>query len=176
MGDFNTDASIYLDTLAKGRTPLMYFGLTKYLIDHDFIDQHTIDSNDLEFATHYVNNNPVSRIDQIWLLDNLLPNEYCFDRVWTLPCSTLSTHTNMNLDHRCIIVYFTKSLFVGDLPVHSAKQKNISRIIYNIPAITPAHWTRFHRQVTTTLPINYRSANIPCNSQIPFARCVLNAK
>ena len=143
MGDFNTDASIYLDILAKGRTPLSYFGLTKYLIEHDFIDQHTIDSNDLEFATYYVNNNPVSRIDQIWFSDNLLPNEYCFDRVWTLPCSTFSTHTNMNLDHRCVIVYFTKSLFVGDLPVHLTKQKNIGRIIYNIPATTPANWTRF---------------------------------
>ena len=140
-------------------------------------DEHgRLDSNDLEFAIHYVNNKPVSRIDQIWFLDDLLPNEYCFDRVWALPCSTLSTHTNMNLDHRCVITYFTKSLFIGDLPTHTIKQKNIGRIVYNIPATTPAHWTRFQRQVTTDLPINDRIANIPSDSRIPFARCILNAK
>src|SRR5436853_3408890 len=176
MGDFNSDASIYFEILAKARTPHAYFSLIKYLIEHDFIEQHPIDSNNLEFATHYVNNKPVSCIDQIWFSDDLLPNEYCFDRIWTLPCTMLSTHSNMNLDHKCVSTYFTKSLFIGDLPVHTAKQKNVGRIIYNISATSPAHWTRFQRQVTTDLPIKDRTTNIPCDSQIPFARCVLNAK
>ena len=176
MGDFNTDASLYFDFLIKGRTPPAFFALTKYLIEHDFIEQHTLESNNLEFATHYVNNKPTSRIDQIWFLDDLLPNEYCFDRVWSPPCTTLSTHTNMNLDHKCIIVYFNKNLFVGDLPLHSIKQKNIGRTIFNTSVATSAHWTHFHQQVITDLPINDRSANIPVDSQIPFARCLLNAK
>src|SRR5581483_3544920 len=176
MGDFNTDASMYFDALIKGHTPPAYFGLTKFLIEHDFIEQHALDSDDLEFATHYVNNKPVSRIDQIWFLDDFLPSEHCFDRIWTLPCTTLSTHINMNLDHRCVITYFTKSLFIGDLPAHTIKQKRISRIMYDTSASTPAHWIRFQRQVVTTLPIKDPAANIPSDSQIPFARCVLNAK
>src|SRR5581483_201071 len=77
---------------------------------------------------------------------------------------------------RCVIIYFTKSLFVGDLPTHTTKQKNMGRIVYDLSAITPAHWTRFQRQVTADLSINDRSANIPSDLQIPFARCVLNAK
>ena len=82
----------------------------------------------------------------------------------------------MNLDHRCVITYFTKSLFIGELPAHTLKQKNISRIVYDIPATTPAHWTRFQRRVATDLPIKERIANISSDSQILFARCVLNAK
>jgi len=82
----------------------------------------------------------------------------------------------MNLDHRCVITYFTKALFIGELPVHTIKQKKLSRIIYDIPATTPAHWTRFQRQVSVDLPIKDRDTNIPSDSQIPFARCVLNAK
>ena len=81
MGDFNCDVSLYFDALIKGRTPPAYFSLIKHLIEHDFIEQYTLDSNNLEFATHYVNNKPVSRIDQICFLNDLLPNEYCFDRV-----------------------------------------------------------------------------------------------
>src|SRR5436305_999075 len=133
MGDFNCDASIYFDTLAKERIPPAYFSLIKYLIEHDFIEQHPVDSDNREFATHYVNNNPTSRIDQIWFSDDLLPNEYCFDRIWTLPCSTLSTHTNMNLDHRCVITYFTKSLFVGDLPVHTVKKRTLAELFTTSP-------------------------------------------
>src|SRR5437016_3688954 len=131
IGDFNTDASLYFDSLIKGRTPPTFFTLTKYLIEHDFIDQYTLNSNNLEYATHYVNNKPTSRIDQIWFLDDLLPNKYCFDRVWSLPCTTLSTHTNMNLNHKCIIVYFNKNLFIGDFPLLSANKKNMVRTFLN---------------------------------------------
>ena len=103
MGDFNLDASVYFDVLTKGRTPPAFFTLTKFLTENDFIDQHSIDSDGLEYASHYVNNRPISRIDQIWFSDDLLSSEYCFDRVWSLSCTEYDTNSIFNLNNLQIL-------------------------------------------------------------------------
>src|SRR2546421_8423332 len=176
MGDFNLDASTYFDVLTKGRTPPAFFTLTKFLTENDFIDQHSLDSDGLEYASHYVNNRPISRIDQIWFSDDLLSSEYCFDRVWSLTCTEYDTNSIFNLDHRCIIVYFTKALFIGDLPSHRVKQKKEWRSIYDISSTTQEHWNYFQQHITSELRNKDCNANIPTDSIIPLDRCVLNAK
>src|SRR5437660_4744837 len=149
MGDFNLDASTYFDVLTKGRTPPGFFALTKFLTENDFIDQHSLDSDSLAYALHYVNNRPISRIDQIWFSDDLLSSEYCFDRVWSLSCTEYDTNSIFNLDHRCIIVYFTKALFIGDLPLHRIKQKKEWRSIYDISSTTQDHCNYFKQHITS---------------------------
>src|ERR1051325_2566216 len=144
MGDFNLDPDIYMDYLTNGRSPPAYFALHEFLMEQNFVDQHPLDSAGRPYATYYetrsTSSSPTSRIDQIWFPDEFILNKFCFDRVWQPPCSQLSLDAPFNLDHRAVIVYFTKALFVGDLPIHRRKQKGEKRKVYNVKSATSDHW------------------------------------
>ena len=121
MGDFNVSPSTYMELLSNGRNPEAYYGLIKFLLDNNYIDQHPKDNNYKEYATFYFQNIPTSRIDLIWYSDSLIRNDFCFDQTWRLPSSINPSGNFHSLDHMCPIVYFTKHLFLNDLPLHRRK-------------------------------------------------------
>src|SRR5271156_6384052 len=94
------------------------FSLLDFLHLSDFADLHPSSPDNLEFATHYVADRPTSRIDLIWQSSDFLMDEYLFSQVWQCPSSVLSTSSSSELDHRYVIVYYSKSLLLGFLPLH----------------------------------------------------------
>src|SRR5581483_9413768 len=123
MGDFNANPDIYIHSLEQGRAPEKYFSLTAFLISNNFVDSHPVDASNRPYATFYQKPNiPTSRIDQIWFSESLNTMDFCFNRVWQPPSSFLSTTSRYQLDHLFVVLYFTKSLFIGDLPIHKSKQ------------------------------------------------------
>src|SRR4051812_17126470 len=143
MGDFNADPHVYMQSLINGNRPHAYFSLIDFLHEHNYIDQHPKNESQLEFATHYVNQRPTSRIDLIWYPDDFISNEYCFDRVWQPPFTQLSSDNSHNLDHCCVILYFTKHLLVGFLPLHKKKQKMKWRSYFDVKKASTKEWDDF---------------------------------
>src|SRR5688572_18985493 len=123
MGDFNADPGKYHRLLEKGTTPPPFYQLVSFLTERNYIDQSPKDEHGKEFATYYASNTPTSRVDLIWYPDEMIQSTFCFDQIWHLPCAQLSSDPTANLDHRCIIVYFSKHLLLGHLPKHRIKQK-----------------------------------------------------
>src|SRR5262245_42661622 len=122
----------------NGHSPPSYFSLIDFLITQDFVDQHPRNASDQEFATFYSQDLPTSRIDLIWFSGDIFDKAFCFDRVWQLPSSLMvdGPSSLMKLDHRCVISYFAKSLFVSDLPLHRVKQKQEWRSFYDVKNAT----------------------------------------
>jgi hypothetical protein len=177
LGDFNLDPSVFLSALQHGRTPPTYFSLIAFLFERNYVDQHPVDASGREYATHYNHTSPTSRIDLSWFSSELALREFCFDRVWHLPCSQLSSSSapTFGLDHRCIIVYFTKALFVGDLPIHRLKQKHEQRSYFNVAAATEDNWDDYRSHITSNLSSNHHSSSLPVHSTLPFNKQVLNS-
>ena len=125
MGDFNEDPHHYMQYLGAGRTPPKHYQLIDFLSNGNFVDQFPTNNAQLEYATYYHSGKPTSRIDQIWYSDDLLRLDYCFDRVWHIPTSQLSPAAPFKLDHSAIMVYFTKHLLLGDVPLHKQKQNGL---------------------------------------------------
>src|SRR5262249_26617376 len=119
---------------------------------------------------------PTSRIDLLWYPDDLIP-EYCFNQVWQPPCTLLATTTTFNLDHRCLIVYFSKALFIGDLPLHRRRQKGEWRSFYDVSHTTDVQWSNF----ATALPklSFHHDSNlddIQLDSALSFHNCLLDSR
>jgi hypothetical protein len=176
MGDLNADPTIYLKSLAAGRTPVKHFSLVEFLYNSNYIDQHPKNDIGLEYATLYVNSTPTSRIDSIWYPDDFIESEFLFDQVWQPPFSQLSTHVNHQLDHRSIIIYFTKDLFIGNLPAHRIKQKGEWRTFYDVKNATQEQWTSYKNLVSSNLSDKDNNHNSPDNSPMPFNKILLNNK
>src|SRR5947209_18989366 len=92
-------------------------------------------------ATFYKNNAPSSRIDQIWFSDSLYSKDFCFNRVWKLPFTYLSTSPQFQLDHTAVITYFTKSLFIRDLPLHPITQQQAWCSFFDVKHTTREQWS-----------------------------------
>src|SRR5271156_1232542 len=124
IGDFNLDPYTYNCALDSCSLIPKAFSLINFLVMSDFADLHPLTSDNLEFATHYNADRPTSRIDLIWQSAGFLMDEYLFSQVWTPPSSLLSTSSSTcELDHRCVIAYYSQSLFLGFLPQHRVKQR-----------------------------------------------------
>ena len=177
MGDFNTDPTKYIDALTTGRTPKPYYSLTEYLLNNSFDDRHPRDVNDREFATFYNSQRvPTSRVDQIWTSNNLANLGYYFDRVWQLPFTRLNSIQGHDLDHRCIIVYFTKHLLLGELPLHRVKQKGEWRSFFDVKNTSSEEWNNFSDSISNILPIRDNMIDIPPLSPFPYEKKLLNRK
>jgi hypothetical protein len=176
MGDFNADPTTYLKFLEQGRTPPSFFSLIEFLSNNNFTDQHPFNGNSLEYATHYINTRPTSRIDLIWFPDEFLTNKFIFDQVWQPPCTQLSSDNSYNLDHRALIVYFSYNLLIGELPVHRRKQKQEWRSFYDVKNTSRENWTQFKDYIQNNLIPNSQPSNIATESTLPFNKLILNAR
>src|ERR1043166_7616106 len=176
LGDFNADPATYLDALVKGTTPRSYFSLVEFLYENNYIDQHPKNQMNLEYATHYVGHKPTSRIDLIFYPDDFIINDFCFDRVWQLPFTQLATDSECNLDHHSVIVYFTKSLLISNLPEHQRKQKGIWRTYYDVKSASNENWTDYSATVSQQLMTSDRDAIYPVSSTLNAQTIILNMK
>ena len=144
MGDFNLNPSIYYQSAELGSRLPKHFKLIDYLSNNDYIDQFPSDDMGKPFATFYNALGVLtSHIDLIWYPDSLLRLDFCFNQVWRLPSFIDSDVAHGSLDHCCMIVYFTKHLFVGSLPTHRIKQKKEWRTIFNLGAATTDDWQSY---------------------------------
>src|SRR3954451_9578024 len=81
-----------------------------------------------------------------------------------------------SLDHRCIIVFFTKHLLLGHLPTHRKKQKGEWRTVYNLKACKQEDWDEFRIQVNERLQSNMATSKIPLKSTLSSEKKSLNMK
>ena len=151
MGDFNVDPFHYMQYLSAGRSPSNHYRLIDFLSNGGFIDQFPTNNAQLQYATFYAQGKPTSRIDQIWYSDELLRLDYCFDCVWHLPTSQLSPTAPFKLDHSAVMVYFTKHLLLGDVPLHKQKQNGLRRKVYNFKDTNSTQWAAFSAAVDNKL-------------------------
>src|SRR5581483_7641872 len=177
MGDFNANPDLYIHSLEQGRTPENYFSLTTFLISNNFIDSHPVDTLNRLYATYYQKPNfSTSRIDQIWFSESLDSLDFCFNRVWQPPSSCLSTTSRYQLDHMSVILYFTRSLFIGDLPVHKSKQQQTWRSYFDVKNATPDQWSSFTQNVDRKLQEYEIFLPFPTKSTLPYEKKLLNRK
>src|SRR3954454_23107923 len=106
----------------------------------------------------------------------MIRHTFFFDQVWQLPSSQLSTDTSACLDHRCIIVYFTKHLLLGHLPTHRVKQKGEWRTVFNLKQCKQKEWDEFRKQVDERLQYNMANSAAPSKSTLPANKKSLNYK
>src|SRR3954454_19430094 len=106
----------------------------------------------------------------------MIRHTFFFDQVWQLPSSQLSTDTSACLDHRCIIVYFTKHLLLGHLPTHRVKQKGEWRTVFNLKQCKQKEWDEFCKQVDERLQYNMANSEAPSKSTLSVNKKSLNHK
>src|SRR3954467_9239215 len=177
MGDFNADPYRYHKILENGRhAPPPFYKLIEFLTNKNYIDQSPKDCSGKEYATYFANNQPTSRIDLIWYSDEMIRHTFLFDQVWQLPSSQLSTDTSACLDHRCIIVYFTKHLLLGHLPTHRVKQKGEWRTVFNLKQCKQKEWDEFRKQVDERLQHKMANSEPPPKSTLSTNKKSLNHK
>ena len=167
MGDFNADPYKYHQLLAQGRTPSPFYKLIAFLTNRNFIDQSPRDASGKEYATFIAHNNiPTSRIDLLWFPESMLSSTFCFDQIWTLPSTKLTTNAAAKLDHCCIIGYFNKNLLLGHMPLHRLKQKQEWRTIFDYKHCTEALWKDFQDEIDNKLEINMSTCQSPPKSTL----------
>jgi hypothetical protein len=176
VGDFNADPDKYLHSFEQGRAPEPHFTLTAFLFSNDFVDSFSRDALDRPFATFYQRQSiPTSRIDQIWFSESLNSDDFCFNRVWQPPSACLSTSSRYQLDHVSVILYFTKSLFIGDLPLHKAK-KQPSRTFFDVKNTSQEQWTAFTQHIDAAILDYDIFLPFPSKSTLPYEKKLLNRK
>src|SRR5277367_3459118 len=176
MGDFNLDPHIYNRAMDLGTSIPKAFSLIDFLHLSDFADLHPLSSDNLEFATHYVADRPTSRIDLIWQFLDFLMDEYLFSQVWQYPSATLSASSSFSdLDHRCVIVYYSKSLLLGFLPLHRVKQKGLWRSFFDVASATSDQWTSYSLHVEAHLPSSQSTAFVAVHSPLSSSKIFLNS-
>jgi len=151
LGDFNADPSKYFYHLDKGHPISPKYKLIDYLLTESYTEHSPTSEAGNKYATFYKpDNSPCSRVDHVWTPANLI-QAFFFSEVWLPPSFHLSTDTTYILDHRCIINYFYKTLFIGHLPIHRIKQKKAWRTYYDVKAATPADWKDFQDIISANL-------------------------
>ena len=178
MGDFNLDPFSYHHYLDTGRSIPKHFSLIDYLHQSDYTDLYLIDSNGLEYATHYDPGGvkPISRIDLIWHLPEFLADECLFTQVWCPPSSLYTRScSGQSLDHRCVVVFFSQLLFLGFLPLHHVKQKGLWRQIIDTSSAIAVQWSAYQNYITSHLPANHACAFVAIDSPLPSSVVLLNS-
>src|SRR2546423_7134607 len=180
MGDFNADPHKYHQLLEKGKPVPAFYQLVEFLTECNYIDQSPKDHLGKEFATFYASNSshnmPTSCIDLIWYPDDMIRNIFCFDQIWQLPSTQLTTNTTACLDHRCIIVYFTKHLLLGQLPNHRVKQKGEQHTVFNFKACQQKDWEEYRKLVDERLQFNMANSAALTKSTLLVDKKSLNHK
>src|SRR3954452_13900629 len=106
----------------------------------------------------------------------MIRNIFYFDQVWHLPSAQLTTDAFTSLDHRCIIVFFTKHLLLGHLPTHRKKQKEEWHTVYNLKACKQENWDEFRMQVNERLQSNMAISKISPKGTLSSEKKSLNMK
>src|SRR5947207_3359737 len=106
----------------------------------------------------------------------MIRNVFCFDQIWQLPSTQLTTNTTACLDHRCIIVYFTKHLLLGQLPNHRVKQKGEQCTVFNLKACQQKDWDEYRKLVDERLQFNMTNSAAPTKSTLSADKKSLNHK
>src|SRR6266480_2528419 len=106
----------------------------------------------------------------------MICNIFCFDQIWQLPSTQLTTNTTTCLDHRCIIVYFTKHLLLGQLPNYRVKQKGEQRTVFNFKACQQKDWDEYRKLVNERLQFNMANSAAPTKSTFSANKKSLNHK
>src|SRR5947207_2569177 len=106
----------------------------------------------------------------------MIRNVFCFDQIWQLPSTQLTTNTTACLDHRCIIVYFTKHLLLGHMPNHQVKQKGEQRTVFNLKAFQQKNWDKYKKLVDEHLQFNIANSAAPTKSTFLADKKSLNHK
>src|SRR5277367_5431047 len=139
------------------------------------MDLFPLNSAGQEFATRYDNVKPTSRIDQIWQSSNFLMNEYMSSQVWQPPFSLLNSSSGFTLDHRCVIAYYSRSLFMGSLPLHRVKQKGLWRTVYDFTSTSPEQWVAFTDYIDSHLASNSLHAFVAIDSPLDSSKIMANS-
>src|SRR5277367_3279635 len=177
MGDFNLDPDVYFHNLESGHSIPKCFSLVDFLDQSDYTDIHPVDSSGLEFATHYNPDGsiPTSRIDLLWQSSDFLHEECVFSQVWQPPSSiSASSSTTHVLDHRCIVAFFSMSLFLGFLPLHRVKQQGLWRVVYDVALATDEQWTAYSNHILSLLSSEGFQDPLAINSSLPSVVINLN--
>src|SRR6266480_3241316 len=106
----------------------------------------------------------------------MIRNIFCFDQIWQLPSTQLTTNTTACLDHRCIIVYFTKHLLLGHLPNYRVKQKGEQRTVFNLKVCQQKDWDKYRKLVDERLQFNMANSAAPTKSTLSANKKSLNYK
>src|SRR5947199_592079 len=106
----------------------------------------------------------------------MIRNVFCFDQIWQLPSTQLTTNTTACLDHRCIIVYFTKHLLLGYLPNHHVKQKRKRRTVFNFKTYQQKNWDEYRILVNERLQFNITNSVATAKSTLSAKKKSLNFK
>src|SRR6266480_929185 len=106
----------------------------------------------------------------------MICNIFCFDQIWQLPSTQLTTNTTACLDHRCIIVYFTKHLLLGHLLNYRVKQKGEQRTVFNLKACQQKNWDEYKKLVNECLQFNMANSAAPTKSTLSADKKSLNYK
>src|SRR5271156_5875184 len=178
MGDFNLDPAVYFHNLDSGHSIPKCFSLVEFLDQSDYTDIRPVDSSGLEFATHYNPDGftPTSRIDLLWQSSDFLHDECVFSQVWQPPSSVSASSTTTHvLDHRCIIGFFSMSLFLGFLPLHRVKQQGLWRVIYDVASATDDQWTAYSDHISSLLSSEGSPDLLAINSSLPSGVINLNS-
>src|SRR5947209_10108690 len=102
--------------------------------------------------------------------------DFCFNRVWKLPFTYLSTSPRFQLDHSAVITYFTKSLFIGDLPLHRIKQKQAWRSFFDVKHTSKEQWSDYTNSIDDLISDNDSSFPFATKSSLPYEKKLLNRK
>src|SRR5947209_12913228 len=102
--------------------------------------------------------------------------DFCFNRVWKLPFTYLSTSPRFQLDHSAVITYFTKSLFISDLPLHRIKQKQTWRSFFDVKHTSQEQWSDYTDSIDDLISDNDSSFPFAIKSSLPYEKKLLNCK
>src|SRR5277367_3626832 len=175
LGDLNLDPHAYHHTLESGRSVPKAFAILDFLVQSDFTDLFPLNSVGQEFATRYDNVRPTSRIDQIWQSSSFLMDEYMSSQVWQPPSSLLNSAYGFTLDHRCVIAYYSRSLFMGSLPLHRVKQKGLWRTVYDYASASTEQWSAFTDYIDSHLASNSLHAFVALESPLDSSKIMANS-
>src|SRR5271170_4525184 len=102
-------------------------------------------------------------------------DEYMSSQVWQPPSSLLNSSFGFTLDHRCVIAYYSRSLFMGSLPLHRVKQKSLWRTVYDFTSTSLEQWNAFADHIDSHLASNSLHAFVAIESPLDSSKIMVNS-
>src|SRR3990170_1156173 len=143
MGDFNADPKYTNVEGSRYRNSCKFY---KYLEDMDFLDTistcHNINDATPWYTWRNKNETHNSRIDTMWISNDLASE---------LTYSSLLETVLYNSDHSMIVTFIDKKHLFNECSLAKAKQRNISRKIFDYDKMTPDKWKSFKEDIKKNL-------------------------
>ncbi|CAJ0826013.1 9747_t:CDS:2 [Entrophospora sp. SA101] len=132
IGDFNADPDkLELDRMNNKKIDRKYH-LIKFLQNKNYIDIHTNIEDDKCYT--WKNNNSTSRIDLIWMPNNML-DEVFFCETWKSPL--------YSSDHRMVITYLHKNNIIFNTKEANIKRKQMRRQVFSFDNMKEEDWLKY---------------------------------